>query len=357
VQSWIRGADASGFGLENLPYGIVRRAGEPPRPAVRIGDYALELRHVLDGEPPFTQAPDLNAFLALGPLAWGDVRRRLRGLLTDRAATEPWLVPLSTLEVLLPIEPGDYVDFYASLEHATNVGRRLRPDRVGGDVLPINWRHLPAGYQGRAGSVVVSGTPVQRPSGLRGPGDFGPERELDFELELGFVTGERDIFGIVLLNDWSAREIQRFEYVPLGPFLGKSFATSISPWVVPLDALPLVDGPPQDPEPADYLQVDGPWALDVDCEVEVNGVSVTRVNAREGLYWTIAQMLAHATVNGAEVRPGDLFGTGTISGADQAGCRLETGGPYLADGDEVVMRGRAGTVSLGEVRGTVLSAL
>ncbi len=347
MRTWVRGADEAGFGLDNLPYGIVRRAGEPPRPAVRIGDFAVELRHALGGEP-FTQATDLNALLALGPAAWADIRRRLRSLLTDRAAVEPWLVPLSTLEVLLPIEPGDYVDFYASLEHATNVGARFRPDNP----LPENWRHLPAGYHGRAGSVVVSGTPVQRPSGLRGPADFGPERELDFELELGFVTGARDIFGVVLLNDWSAREIQRFEYVPLGPFLGKSFATSISPWVVPLEAVGLVDAPPQDPPPTGYLDIDGPWALDIDLEAEINGEIVTRVNARE-LYWTVAQMLAHTTVNGAEVRPGDLFGTGTISAAGQPGCRLETGGPYLADGDEVVLRGRAGTVSLGEVRGTV----
>jgi fumarylacetoacetase len=351
VRTWVRGADESGFGLENLPYGVVRRAGEPPRPAVRIGDFALELRHVVDGEP-FAEAPDLNAFLALGPVGWADVRRRVRALLTDRPAAEPWLVPLATLEVLLPIEPGDYVDFYASLEHAVNVGRRFRPE---GDPLPPNWRHLPAGYHGRAGSVVVSGTPVLRPSGMRGPGDFGAERELDFELELGFITGERDIFGVVLLNDWSAREIQRFEYVPLGPFLGKSFATSISPWVVPLEALPLVEAPPQDPQPAEYLRFDEPWALDVELEAEVNGETVAAVNARE-LYWTIAQMLAHATVNGAEVRPGDLFGTGTISAPGQPGCLLERGGPYLRDGDEVVLRGRAGEVSLGEVSGVVTPA-
>ena len=350
MRTWVRGADASGFGLENLPYGLVRRAGEPPRPAVRIGDFALELRHAVDGD--FAEAHNLNAFLSRGPAVWADVRRRVRALLTDRGAAEPWLVPLSTLEVLLPIEPGDYVDFYASLEHATNVGRRFRPD---GDPLPPNWRHMPVGYQGRAGSVIVSGTPVLRPSGLRGPGDFGPERQLDFELELGFVTGERDIFGVVLLNDWSAREIQRFEYVPLGPFLGKSFATSISPWVVPLDALSFVEAPEQDPPPADYLQVEGPWALDVDLEAEVNGEVICHVNARE-LYWTIPQMLAHATVNGAEVRPGDLFGTGTISAPGQPGCLLERGGRFLADGDEVVLRGRAGAVSLGEVAGIVAPA-
>ena len=349
MRTWVAGAEASGFGLENLPYGIVRRAGEPPRPAVRIGDYALELAHVLEGEA--AGAPNLNAFLALGPVAWADARRRIRALLTDRTAAEPWLVPLSTLEVLLPIEPGDYVDFYASLEHATNVGKRFRPD----DPLPPAWRHLPIGYQGRAGSVVVSGTPVARPQGLRGPGDFGPERRLDFELELGIVTGDRDPFGVVLLNDWSAREIQRFEYVPLGPFLGKSFATSISPWVVPLEALQMTDPPEQDPAPVDYLRHDEPWALDVELEAEVNGEVVARTNARE-LYWTIDQMLAHATVNGAELRAGDLFGTGTISSPENPGCLLERGGPYLADGDEVVLRGRSGDVSLGDVTGTVTPA-
>jgi fumarylacetoacetase len=346
LKTWVAGADESGFGLENLPYGIVRRAGEAPRPAVRIGEYALELTHLLDGDA-FT-APNLNALLALGPVAWADARRRIRGLLTDRAAAEPWLVPLSTLEVLLPIAPGDFVDFYASLEHATNVGLRVRPDAP----LPPAYRHLPIGYHGRAGSVVVSGTPVDRPSGLRGPGDFGPELELDFELELGVVTGDRGPFGVVLLNDWSAREIQRFEYVPLGPFLGKSFATSISPWVVPLDALAVADPPEQ--EPAPYLEAG--WALDVELEAEVNGEVVARTNARE-LYWTIPQMVAHATVNGARLRAGDLLGTGTISGPGQPGCRLETGGPYLDDGDEVVLRGRSGAVSLGECRGIVAPAV
>lgn len=351
MRSWVAGAEESGFGLENLPYGMVRRAGETPKPAVRIGDFAIELRHVFEDEP-YAEAPNLNALLALGPHGWADVRRRIRALLTDRTASEPWLVPLSTLEVLLPIDPGDFVDFYASLEHATSVGRRFRPD----DPLPASWRHLPAGYHGRAGSVVVSGTPVLRPDGLRGPGDFGPERELDYEVELGVVCGEHDPFGVVLLNDWSAREIQRFEYVPLGPLNGKAFATSISPWVVPLEALPLVDAPVQDPAPAEHLGFDGPWALDVELEVAVNGDIRAQVNARE-LYWTIPQMLAHLTSGGAELRPGDLLGTGTISSAQASGCLLETGGPYLADGDEVVITGRAGDISLGEVRGTVTPSL
>ena len=350
MRTWVAGADEAGYGTENLPYGIVRRPGEAPRPAVRIGDFALELTRVLDGDA--FRAPDLNAFLALGPGAWADVRRRVLGVLTDRAAAEPLLTPLSTLEVLLPIDPGDYVDFYASEEHATAVGKRFRPD----DPLPAAWRHLPIGYHGRAGSVVVSGTPVTRPSGLRGPGDFGPERQLDFELELGIVTGDRDPFGVVVLNDWSAREIQRFEYVPLGPLLGKSFATSISPWVVPLEAIAFTAPPPQDPPPADYLRrPDDAWALDVELEAEVNGEVVSRVSAAS-LYWTVEQMLAHATVNGAGLRAGDLFGTGTISAPGNPGCQLERGGPFLADGDEVVLRARSKKVTIGEVSGAILAA-
>ncbi len=357
MRTWVHGADETGFGLENLPYGVVRRAGAPPRPAVRVGDFALELRVL--GDEVFG-ASDLNPFLARGPAVWADVRRRLLGLLTDRSAAEPALVPLSELQVLLPVEVGDFVDFYASLEHATNVGRIFRPD---GDPLPANWRHLPVGYHGRSGTVVVSGTPVRRPRGLRGAGDFGAERKLDFELELGVVTGARSIFGVVLLNDWSAREIQRFEHQPLGPFAGKSFATSISPWVVPLETLRRVPGPAQDPRPAEYLRFDEPWALDVDLEAAVvpAGSAQERVLAHtnaSGLYWSVAQMLAHATVNGAALRAGDLFGTGTISGSgpDAQGCLLELtrDAGYLEDGDEVIMRGRSGPVSLGEVRGRVL---
>ena len=234
---------------------------------------------------------------------------------------------------MLPIEVGDYVDFYASIEHASNLGRMFRPDS---DPLMPNWRHLPVGYHGRAGTVVVSGTPIRRPRGQRPPAEpggaptFGPEPRLDIELELGFVTGDgpplgtpiaaadaRDhIFGFVLVNDWSARAIQRWEYQPLGPFLGKSFATSISPWVVPLDALDpfRVDGPEQDPPPLDYLRTSTSRGRSTSpLEVVLNDTVVSRTNARH-LYWNAAQMLAHATVNGATVAAGDLFASGTISG-------------------------------------------
>ena len=277
--------------------------------------------------------------------------------------------------------PGDYVDCYSSLEHATTVGRLFRPDAE--DPLPAAWRHLPIAYHGRAGTVVASGTPVRRPHGVRGPGDAGPERMLDFELEVGFLCGPapgrltveqapEHVLGVVLVNDWSARELQRFEYQPLGPFLAKSFATSISSWVVPLDALApaRADGPPQDPEPVPHLRRGEPWGLDLELEAELNGTVVTRVNAR-GLYWTFAQQLAHVTSNGATLRAGDLVASGTVSGFEPGtqGCLLEatragtqplrlddgTTRTFLEDGDRVVLRGRAGDVDLGGVDGTILN--
>jgi fumarylacetoacetase len=257
----------------------------------------------------------------------------------------------------------------------------FRPD---GEALLPNWKQLPVGYHGRAGTVVVSGTDVRRPQGLRLPGpSYGPSGKLDVEVELGFVVGapsrlgepvstaafEDHVFGVVVLNDWSARDIQSYEYVPLGPFLGKSFATSISPWVVPLDALPRVPAPEQDPRPADYLQADGDWALDLVFELELNGEVVSRPPYR-GMYWTPPQMLAHLTANGASLRTGDLFASGTVSGDEvtERGSFIEltwngdqpvtvrgTGRTFLQDGDEVVIRARtADGRFLGEVAATVL---
>jgi fumarylacetoacetase len=269
----------------------------------------------------------------------------------------------------LPFTVGDYVDFYSSLEHATFFGRLLRPE---GDPLLPNWRRLPVGYHGRSATVVVSGTPIRRPTGQTP--DFGPTRALDIEVELGFVVGgaandlgqpipiaeaHERVFGVVLLNDWSARDIQRFESAPLGPFLSKAFATSISPWVVPIAALEAarVAGPRQDPEPLPYLAGGGDWNFDIELEAEINGEVVTRTNPR-GLYWSAAQQLAHLASGGAVVRPGDLFGTGTISGGMQesGGSLMEMGRPFLDDGDEVVIRGRAGEVDLGAVSGTIAPA-
>ncbi len=386
-----------GFGLDNLPYGAV---GDPARLAVRLGDDAvllaeLEARGLLApaGLPAGTlDGPVLNPLLALGPPAWSALRSTLQDVLAG-GPPEGTTVPLSEVEPRLPFQVGDYVDFYSSLEHATNLGRMFRPD---GDPLLPNWRHLPVGYHGRASSVVPSGTPVRRPRGQLppaepgGPPRFGPSERLDIELELGFVTGPGNalgtaipasqaaehVFGFVLVNDWSARDIQRWEYQPLGPFLGKSFATSVSPWLVPLAALEpfRVPAPLQDPEPLEYLRAPGDWALDIALEVELEGTVVSRGNAR-GLYWTFPQQLAHATINGTNIRPGDLYASGTISGAEPGteGSLIELtragrdplpiagGRTFLEDGDTVTIRGWCGdrdapAISFGEVTGTILPA-
>ena len=362
----------TGFGTDNLPYGVFSRPGEAPRVGARLGDTVIDLA-------PFGaefRRPALNALMAMGPAVWETARMRVRDL---AAAGSADTYPLGKVRLHLPFAVGDYVDFYSSLEHATNMGRMFRPDA---DALLPNWRWLPVGYHGRGGTVVVSGTPVRRPWGQsRPPGadepEFGPSRRLDVELELGFVVGVgsllgepvppaafRDrVFGIVLVNDWSARDVQAWEYQPLGPFLGKSFATSISAWVTPLDALEpfRVPGPVQEPPPLPYLRSDEQWNLDVALELEVNGDVVSRTNARR-LYWSMPQQLAHLTVNGATIRTGDLCASGTISGPEPGseGSLLERWGGerFLEDGDEVVLRGVAGDrVALGEVRGTVLPAL
>jgi fumarylacetoacetase len=399
--SWVEGAADSGFDVDHLPYGIVARPGEPPRVAVRIGDQVLDLSVVAAADMVDTHAlfdqPTLNAFMAAGPAVWDSTRAWVRGLLTDeteRDLVEPALAPLDSVTMLLPFTVGDYVDFYASEHHASNVGRMFRPDAE--PLLP-NWKHLPVGYHGRSGTVVVSGTDVVRPCGQRKAPDadlptYGPSTRLDIEAELGFVvgvpsaTGERvatadfarHTFGVVGLNDWSARDIQAWEYVPLGPFLGKSFATSISAWVTPLAALAAAwtDLPGQDdPEVLDYLRVDGPAGLDIEVEVVLDGEVVARPPYRT-MYWSPAQMLAHTTVNGASVRTGDLWGSGTVSGParDQRGSLLELswGGKepftvagrertFLEDGDEVTLRYTApgtggGRISLGEVTGRILPA-
>jgi fumarylacetoacetase len=298
--------------------------------------------------------PSLNALLALGPEGWGQALVAARGHDGPRARVHK-------AHLRLPFDVADYVDFNSSLEHARNVGRLLRP---GDDPIRANWRAMPVGYHGRAGTVAVSGTPVLRPQGQRP--EYGPTEKLDVELELAFVVGVPSaepvpveafadhVFGLVLLADWSARDIQAWEYQPLGPFLGKSFLTSISAWVTPLSLVEelRVEAPPQDPPPLPYLAGGRDWALDLDLELEVNGEVLSRGNART-LYWTMPQQLAHATSNGASLRTGDLMATGTISGDEPGseGSLLELWRDerYLADGDEVVLRARG----LGEVRGRV----
>jgi fumarylacetoacetase len=367
----------SGFGLDNLPYGVFSRRGEDKRVGVRYGDAVLDLAALGD----VFREPALNAFMAQGPAAWAEARARARELVDGGP-----LIPLSDAELHLPFEVADYVDFYSSLEHATNLGRLFRPDAE--PLLP-NWRRLPVGYHGRAGTVVVSGTPIVRPSGQSKPPGadepvFGPSRRLDIELELGFVIGTpsrlgepgpidralEHVFGVVLVNDWSARDIQAWEYQPLGPFLGKSFATSIGAWVTPLQALEpfRVAGQEQQPPPLDYLRAE-PFAYDIALEVELNGETISRTSARN-LYWSIEQQIAHATVNGASLRTGDLLATGTISGPtpDSRGSLIElswngaeplqlsdgTTRTFLEDGDEVVLRGQGGGIALGEVQGKVV---
>jgi fumarylacetoacetase len=383
----------SGFGIDNLPYGVFSTAGTAPRTGVAIGDSVLDLAAATGDDVHATGS--LNAFMARGPQAWSELRAQLTNWLTDEAhrdTVEPHLVPRSEVTLHLPVEIADYVDFYSSQHHAENLGRMFRPDS---EPLTPNWKHLPIGYHGRAGTVQVSGTPVVRPSGQRkAPTDdaptFGPSQRLDIEAEVGFVVGTpselgrpvplsafpEHVFGVCLVNDWSARDLQAWEYVPLGPFLGKSFLTSVSPWVVPLAALEAarVAPPARQPQPLPYLDDTGePWGLDLTLEVRLNGELVS-CPPFGSLYWTPAQQLAHMTVNGASLRTGDLYASGTVSGPqrDQRGSFIELswGGTepltlsdgstrtFLEDGDVVTITatapGPGGTrIAFGEVTGRV----
>jgi fumarylacetoacetase len=339
-------------------WGVVRPRGGAARVALRAGDDVL-LPRSNDAElGAALAAGSLNALIELGPEGW-----------REAAVCDGERVPLSSCEALLPMQVADYVDFYASEDHAKNFGRLWRPGRP---VLNENWYRIPIGYHGRASTVVVSGTDVTRPAGMLSSEEFGPSRMLDLECEIGFVCGPSaegpvpieqatdHIFGVVLLNDWSARDIQRFEYVPLGPFLGKSFATSISAWVTPLSELlevARVTPVAQDPAPAKYLRSPSPWTLDIELSIEIDGEVLSRPNA-SWLYWTPEQMLAHMTVNGARLSAGDLFGSGTVSGSKRGTegslGEIGRGEKWLADGDEVVLRGVAGGMELGEVRGRVV---
>lgn len=395
------------FSLHNLPWGIFSFPGESPRVGVAVGDRILDMSKVgelglFDFDVSVFYESVLNPFMALGRAVTSRARSQVQGWLQDSdgplAGNDDLFADRLTATMHLPVAVGDYTDFYSSIEHATNVGKLYRdPDNA---LLP-NWRHLPVGYHGRASSIVVSGTPVRRPRGqvktnaMERP-EFRASHNLDFELELAFIVGtdstlgepvavndaEDYIFGMVLFNDWSARDIQKWEYVPLGPFLGKNFASTISPWVVPLEALEpfRIPGPRQDPAVLPYLKTDGHHNYDIRLEVGITprGGEETIVSRSNFgyMYWSMAQQLAHHTVGGCNVRTGDVMASGTISGKDESsyGSLLEisrggkqsfplSGGQtrtFLADYDTVTLRGYAEKdgirVGFGECTGQILPA-
>lgn len=415
LKSWIDVPEDSDFPIQNLPFGIFEAGGQPPRPGVAIGENILDLCALADAgkfsalglDAALFDQPRLNALLrAAGKAGMGSLRKRVSELLRadngelrdDGQLRGRALHERASATMHLPVTVGDYTDFYSSEQHAFNVGSMFRdPDNA----LMPNWKHLPVGYHGRASSIIPSGIPVRRPKGQTKADDaespsFGPCRLLDFELEMAFVTfqgkalgesistaeAEDYIFGLVLFNDWSARDIQKWEYVPLGPFLAKSFASSISPWIVTLDALEpfRITGPTQDPRVLPYLEQDPESHFDVDLEVCIDPGSgretrVCRSNFRH-MYWSMRQQLAHHTVNGCNINAGDMMASGTISGPteDSYGSMLELSWrgskpvkladgserKFINDGDTVIMRGHASTdrmrIGFGEVRSKVLPA-
>ena len=423
LKSWIASANDpdSDFPLENLPYGVFRHA-HTTQIGVAIGDQILDLgacasegllKELASEIVDACTAQVLNPLMALGPQAWSSLRQKIQEFLSENARDSQqqsrlasMLVPMGDADMVLPVHIGDYTDFYASLHHATRVGKLFRPDNP---LLP-NYKHVPIGYHGRASSIVLSGAEIRRPSGQTRPGaealpEFRPARSLDYELEMGLYIGkgnalgepipiaeaERHIFGMCLVNDWSARDIQSWEYQPLGPFLAKSFATSISPWVVTMEALSpyrvmIDDRPSGDPAPLPYLSLaSGDTTLDVTLEVYLESAQMrnssgepelmSRGNLRD-LYWTPAQLVAHHASNGCNLRTGDLLATGTISGPNEGseGCllemkhraepvRLPTGErrTFLEDGDRVTFRAYAEKqgmpqIGFGECRGTIAAA-
>src|SRR5438874_6803054 len=405
LRSWVESANAPGceFPIQNLPFAIFRRKGrkEAPRGGVAIGDQILDLAAL-----GVRTGPTLNALAASGRPAQRKLRRELSRALREKSAQRKrlsrHLVPMRQAELLLPVAIGDYSDFYTGIHHATNIGRILRPDNP---LLP-NYKWVPIGYHGRGSSIVVSGTPIRRPRGQLKPADapapvYAPSKRLDYEVELGFIAGTGNrrgrpipigdalehVFGAVLLNDWSARDVQAWEYQPLGPFLAKSFATTISPWIVTMDALepyrcPAFARAEEDPKPLAYLhddadQREGGYAIELEMQLRTpkmkEPVRVSRASFRES-YWTVAQLLAHQSSNGCNVQSGDLLGTGTISGTapDSYGSLMELtqagkqplqlpGGEtraFLEDGDEVIELARCtrdgrATIGFGEARGTI----
>lgn len=419
--SWIECTADSHFPIQNIPFGVISTVAEPkPRCAVRIGDFAVDLSKikalftgaVMKDKAHVFDEGSLNSFMALGKPAWTEARDTIISLLSNDTPTlrddsglrASAVLPIADVIMQMPAQIGDYTDFYSSINHATNIGTLFRDPK---NALLPNWKHVPVGYHGRASSVVVSGTPIHRPNGQQKPNPsegnpdpapvFGPCRLCDFELEMGFFTGpgnklgepidvktaENDIFGMVILNDWSARDIQKWEYVPLGPFCAKNFGSTISPWVVTMDALKpfTVDNYPQDPKPFPYLSHEDNFNFDINLSVAIKAPgaatagTVTESNFKH-MYWTMKQQLAHHSVTGCNIRPGDLMGSGTISGPtpESMGSMLELswkgsktidigGGEtrkFLKDGDEVQMsgfcQGEGFKVGFGECNGQILAA-
>ncbi len=416
MTTWLPIPTDSGFGIYNLPYGIFSTQNSTPRACTAIGDYVLDLYSLAEAgafsslniPPTVFQESYLNNFIALGRPVWQAVRRTLTELLNgdnvflrdNSILQQAALHPQSAVQMHMPIYVRDYTDFYSSCEHATNVGIMFRGKE---NALMPNWKHLPVAYHGRASSIVVSGQAIHRPKGQMRPNAeeppvFGPTRQLDFELETAFVVGKATsmgrqvttyqtadyVFGLLLFNDWSARDIQAWEYQPLGPFLGKNFASSLSPWIVTLEALEpfRVAGPVQDVPILPYLQCPPAAANNYDIQLEVWIETATGHTCRvcqsnqKYLYWSIAQQLAHHTVNGCNINVGDLMASGTISGPNEGsfGSMLEltwrgtkpiqmpdnTERRFIEDGDTVIIKGQARKgdifVSFGEVRSTVLAS-
>lgn len=400
MNTWLEIASDSDFSIYNLPFGIFSTPKKKPQVGVRIGNYVIDLEQtrklgLLNIPRNICNQSSLNPFIGLGKKRTNAVRLQLQEWLTQEFSPLKRLFDhvfhkIEDVEMHLPVKIGDYTDFYSSIEHATNAGKIFRPDNP----LFPNWKHIPIAYHGRASSIVVSGTPISRPQGQFKPADspnpvFGFTKELDFELEIGAIIGrnsehgkpvnisesENYIFGLVLFNDWSARDIQRWETMPLGPFLGKNFASSISPWVVTLEALEAfrVESPTQAPQPLPYLQVEGKRNFDINLAVSLNKNTISRTNFKL-MYWNIAQQVAHHTINGCNLKIGDLLASGTVSGSEPStyGSLLEltwagrnpinlSNGEtrtYLEDGDELTLSGfcekEGKRVGFGEVVGQII---
>jgi fumarylacetoacetase len=414
LKTWVNVPSGSDFTIQNLPYGIFKYGTKKPRIGVAIGEHVLDLAFLyrkgyLDNlflnENVF-KSRSLNKFIALGRAYWTLARNRISELLQEentelrnnKEDMKMALIPMHEVEMLMPVQVPNYTDFYSSVEHATNVGKMFRPN---GDALLPNWKHLPVGYHGRASSIVVSGTPIKRPKGQTMPEGaekpvFGPSKLLDFELEMGFVMGrgnemghpittadaESHIFGMLIFNDWSARDIQSWEYVPLGPFLSKNFASSVSPWIVTMDALEpfKTSGPKQDPPVLPYLKFDGDKNYDIQLEVYIQTEKGDQTLICESntkyLYWNVAQQLAHHTIGGCNMQVGDICASGTISGptTNSYGSMLEltwrgakpitlndgSERKFLQDGDTVIMKAycKKGSIRIGfgEVVGKIIPA-